>query len=274
MKLDMGAAWNSAVAMLAANRDVVAIVAGVFFFLPYLALILLLPAAVEPRVDGNPEDFEAIRKAIGAMYADNWWALLLLSILQGIGALALLALLTDRARPTVGEALQRGAVGFAPYLVSQITAALGIGLVLGIPIAGAIAAGSPALIFVVGSLAVVALIYAIIKFSLIAQVIAIDGILNPVHVLKRSWKLTKGNSLRLLGFYFLLAIAVGIVMLVVSLAFGALFAALGGQAELIGNGVVTSSLNAVFAVIGLAVLAAVHRQLAGPSTEAVSETFE
>ena len=43
MKLDMGRAWSDAIALLRGNQQVILIVAGVFFFLPNLALALLMP---------------------------------------------------------------------------------------------------------------------------------------------------------------------------------------------------------------------------------------
>ena len=40
MKFDMGAAWNEAMRLISGNLQVIAIVAGVFFFLPYFAFSL------------------------------------------------------------------------------------------------------------------------------------------------------------------------------------------------------------------------------------------
>lgn len=272
MKLDMGAAWSSATGMLSANKDVVLVVAGVFFFLPYLALTLLVPQAAQAAQ--GQADPEAVMAMLADVYASHWWAFLLVSVAQGIGMLALLALLTDRRRPTVGEALGLGAKGFLPYLGSQLLVGLCFGVGIGVPVVAAAASGIGTLTLVLGALAAVAGIYLFVKFSLIAQVIAIDGILNPLKVLPRSWRLTKGNSLRLFAFYFLIFIALGIAVLLITMVFGVVFALLGGQMEVLGNGIVGSVMNTVFVVIYLAVLAAVHRQLAGPSAEAMSETFE
>lgn len=275
MKLDMGEAWNSATAMIGANRDVLLILAGVFFFLPYLTLTLLVPEAAQNAQAAQPDaSMEELVATMTAVYAENWWAFLLVSIMGGIGMLAVFVLLTDKTRPTVGEALKRGAVGLVPYLVSQLLVGLSIVMVVGIPIALAAASGSTAILALLGIAGAVVAAYLVVKFSLSAAVIGIEGILNPVQVLQRSWKLTKGNSLRLFGFFFLLLIALGIVAVVVTLVLGVIFAAVGGQVELIGNAVVGSLVNAVFAVIVYSVLAAVHRQLAGPSAEAVSDTFE
>ena len=49
---------------------------------------------------------------------------------------------------------------------------------------------------------------------------------------------------------------------------------IGAGLAAIGAGMFNAILNAVYVVIMLGVLAAVHRQLAGPDTEAVTETFE
>ncbi len=43
MKLDLSAAWDGAMKMLAANREMVLVLAGVFFLVPYLAFSLFLP---------------------------------------------------------------------------------------------------------------------------------------------------------------------------------------------------------------------------------------
>ena len=56
-KLDMGRAWNEAVALISANRDMVLIVAGVFFLLPNLMLSMLAPGAAQPPT--MPEGTEA-----------------------------------------------------------------------------------------------------------------------------------------------------------------------------------------------------------------------
>ena len=237
---------------------------------------LLMPEALQAQagITVDPADTQAAIDAIGAFYAENWWAFLLVAIAQVMGTIALLVLLTDHARPTVGEALQRGATGFLTYLGAQLLFVFALGLLIGIPIALAALTESSALIVSVVLLAVVVVIYCGVKISLVGPVIAIDGILNPVAVLARSWRLTKGNSFRLALFYFLLVVAIGVVSIIVTLLSGVIFAVVGGEVETIGNGVVTSLVNAVFAVIFLSVLAAIHRQLAGPTARQVSETFE
>jgi len=262
--------------MIGANRQMVTIVAGMFFFLPYLAMALLMPQVLQGQTEmmGDPADAQAAVDALFALYAKNWWAFLLVAVAQIIGTLALLVLLSDTARPTVGEALERGARGFLSYIGAQLLFAIGLGLLIGVPAALALASGSQAAFVLVIALAIVVGIYCAVKISLVGPAIAIDGLLNPVAILARSWRLTKGNSFRLAMFYLLLIVAIAVVAIVVTLVFGLVFAALGSEIETIGNGVVASLVNAVVTVIFLAVLAAVHRQLAGSASGQAGVTFE
>lgn len=275
MKLDMGRAWNDATALLAGNRNVTTIVSGVFFFLPYFAVMLLMPQTMQPQagMQADPADAEQAMQAMMRLYADNWWIIAIIGVVQAIGMLALMTLLTDRNRPTVGEAIARGGRGFLSYIGAQLLFTVALIAIAGLLIAlgAGIAGGAGALL--TGVIAGVIASYLFIKFSLVTPVIAIDGILSPLQILQRSWRLTKGNSFRLLMFYLLLFLALGIVSMVVTMVLGVLLAAIGGSIEMVGNGLVAALLNAVFVVIFLAVLAAVHRQLAGPGQAEISDTF-
>lgn len=271
MKLEMNRAWSHAMALIGANKDVVFVVAGVFFFLPYLVFLLAMPA---PAPVGDPADADLAFEQMGAFYADAWWGMLLISIFQGIGMLGLLALLTDHRRPTVGEALKIGGSKIISYLAAYIILALAIGAVALLLIGGSAATGSVA-IGALGLLLTLALAaYAFVKFSLVAPVLVKEGIGSPVAALKRSWQMTKGNSFRLFAFYFLLLVAVIVLMAVISLIIGLIFAIVGPSAEAFGSALLGSLINAVWATLFLAVLAAVHDQLGGASRAQISETFE
>jgi hypothetical protein len=271
MKLEMNRAWSHAMALVKANKDVVFVVAGVFFFLPYLVFLTAMP---DMAAMGDPATADAAFEQMGAFYADAWWAMLLISIIQGVGMLGLLALLTDHRRPTVGQALKIGAGKILPYLAAYILLAMAVGMVAVLLIGGSAATGSVA-VGLVGLLAAFALAaYAFVKFSLVAPVLVKEGVGNPVSALKRSWQLTKGNSLRLFAFYFLLLIAVFVLMAVISIVIGLLLALVGPDAEAFGSALLGSLMNAVWATVFLAVLAAVHDQLGGTSRAQISETFE
>lgn len=275
MKFDMGAAWNEAVRLIMANRQVIAIVAGVFFFVPYLAFMLLFMnqmEALQAAQATNP-DPTAMGAAMMGFYGDVWWIILLVGVMQGIGMLGLLTLLTDRGRPTVGKALAAGARLFLPYLGAQLLISVGFGLLMLLPIA--IGAGvSVTAGIVTGLLAVVAFFYLFTKFLLTPAVIAIEQQMNPISALGRAWQLTKGNSVRIFLFMVLLFVAVIVVAMMVSMVIGLIFALGGPEMAVIGQAVVSGLINAAFVVLFLGVLAAIYRQLAGPSADAVRETFE
>lgn len=272
MKFDMGQAWNDAVSLLRANGQVVTIIAGVFFFLPNVALMMMLPGVTEEaesRVAGGA-DPEAALQAIGALYGQIWWQILLVSLITAIGMLGMLALLTDRGRPTVGEALKSGLVYLLPYIGSQLVVTFLIvlmALVLAL-IAGVAGTAAGALL---GIAAVVAAIYIYVKFSLTVPVIVVDKVANPVRALGRSWALTKGNSIRLFVFYLLLFVALVVIALVIGLVAGILGAL---TSPVLVSSLFNAAINAIAIVVFVAVIAAIHRQLSGGPAETPGETFE
>lgn len=277
-KLDMGKAWTQATGLIGGNRDTIGAIAGLFFFLPSLALALFVPELANPQpAPAGADPQVAMQAALDQMskaYTDNWALFLALTIAQFVGSLSLLALLTDRGRPTVGEALRTGLRSIPSYLAAQILSALAVGLAVGIPLGIVAAAGSPVAVVLVGFALVLVGAYLFVKFSLIAPVIAIDGVRNPITALKQSWRLTKGNSFRIVAFMLLLFFTIGIIAALVSGILGLVFSALGGQIADIGNGLVSAAVNTLIGVIFLVVIAAVHRQLAGQSPEGLAQTFE
>ncbi len=276
----MGQAWTHATAMLGANRELVIIIAGLFLFLPQFALAVFVPEAMNPAPPpaGDPSDVQAVIDAsMGAMtaqYSKYGWLFLGITLFQTLGTLALLTLLTDTSRPTVGEAIKLGARGLLPYIGAAIIMALGAAVVIGVPIGLLSTLGGPAVAIAV-LIAFPLIIYIAIKFSLYTAVIAIEREYNPINALKRSWQLTKGNSFRLLLFLFLLFLALGVVSLVLTLVTGTIFAALGGTIEQIGNGFIAALMSAVLGAVFLAVFAAIHAQLSGEQADKnVQDVFE
>jgi hypothetical protein len=278
-KLDMGKAWTQATGLIGSNRDTIGAIAGLFFFLPSLALALFAPELVnpEPAAPAGADPQVAMQAALDQMskaYTDNWALFLVLTIVQFVGSMSLLALLTDRGRPTVGEAMGIGIRSIPTYLAAQILSAMAVGLAVGIPLGIVAAAGSPVAVALVGFALVLVGAYLFVKFSLIAPVIAIDGVRNPITALRQSWRLTKGNSFRIVAFVLLLFFTIGIISALVSGILGLVFSALGSQIADIGNGLVSAAVNTFIGVIFLVVIAAVHRQLSGQSPEGLAQTFE
>ena len=270
MKFDMSAAWRDAMVMVSNNREVLLIVAGIFFFLPSAAFGFAVGDLQEAML-ADPENAQQVMLSI---YADWWWLILIVSVATIVGYMALLALLRDTRRPTVGEAIKTGFVGVLPALGVSILTGLALVACLVVIVGIAGATGSPAPGFVLGAAAVVLLIYVAVKLSLVYPVIAIDKLMNPLRVIGRSWQLTKGNSLRLFVFYLLLGVVYLVVATVISAVVGLLTVVLGPSVSLGANAIIAGIVSAVATVIFVAVLAATHRQLSGPSAASVNEVFE
>jgi len=273
MKFDMSLAWNEAVAMIRANAEVLLVVAGIFFFLPSLVMTIATPDMAEVMAF-DPENLEAMSATITAFYSDYWWLIALVFLTQLVGYLSLLALLRDDARPTVGEAIKTGVVGLLPAIGTYLLYAFLAGIALALLVLPLAALQSPGLAAIGIMVGFAAIIYISIKVSLSAPVIAIEKVFNPLAVLGRSWRLTKGNSLRILGFFMLIVVVYFVLSMLVGMLIMGLLAVLGDSAGVIVNGLLSGLLGAITTVVFVAVLAAIHRQLAGPSPAAVGETFE
>lgn len=272
MKLDMSRAWADTTRLLSANLQVIVVVAGVFFFLPYLALSLLAPGIANPMAAAPPGQSQDPAAILALFTGPVIAGMVVIGLLQAIGTIALLSMLTDDARPTVGEALATGIKALLPYIGTMLLQGLLVGAVVGLPLALAIASGSSAVTAIAALAALVAFVYAYVKFSLSVPVIAIEKQFNPLAVLRRSWILTRGNSLRLLAFYLLLFIAVIVLSMIVGIMLGLPLALIGGTVAEFGSALVGSLTNTAMVIVFMGVLAAVHRQLAG-ADRTVSDVF-
>lgn len=261
MKFDLDTAWKDTTSLVRDNFGLLAVVAGVFYFLPYLAAMLWVPGLSELMMGQFDPNDSAMEARVNAMLADYWWALLLLSIMQTTGFLGMIALLRRRANPTVGEALKIGARGVASYLAASLLMGFAIGLAMVVLVLPGSISGL-AILTVFGIIAaIIVSLYLFTKFSISPPIVAIDEELNPIKVLRRSWQLTKGNSVRLFLFYALLIVAYIVVSLVVSMVFSLVFALGGAEAQTFGQAFSSSLMNALFAILFTGVLAAVHGQL-------------
>jgi hypothetical protein len=269
VKFSMSEAWRDATAMMTANREVLLIVAGIFFFIPGAAMAMAM-ANLEEAMVADPENVQAMMQSF---LHDWWWLVIVYFVVTMVGTLAMLALLRDHSRPTVAEALRVGLSGLLPAIAASLVLGFGIGLAAMVVLTAAGVTGSPALVVLAILVLAVGLVYVYVKTSLTAPVIAIDKVYNPFRVIGRSWRLTKGNSLRIFLFYLLLMVVYVVVSLVLGLI-GAVVLFAGPSAALLVNGILSGILGAISAVIFVAVIAAIHRQLSGPSPAAVSQTFE
>ena len=145
-------------------------------------------------------------------------------------------------------------------------------------IVGGLAAvtGSVAIGAVLTILFLVAIVYSMVKLSMTLPVVVIEGVFSPLAALKRSWQLTRGNSVRLALFYLLLFVAYMALAIVAGMILMGLLSVLSDlkTLNLVLAGVISGVIAAAASVLFAGVLASAHRQLAGNSPEAIGKTFE
>lgn len=274
MKLEMNRAWNDAMRLIKSAREVVAIVAGVFFFLPYFTFMIMMPDPLQSIGMAEPQDFDAATAKMYGFYTHNWWMFVVIGIIQAAGMLGLLALLTDQRRPTLAEALRIGASKVLPYIAAYLLVGLAMGMILLFFLTIAAISGVPALSATVIFAGLAAWLLIFVRMALVAPVLVKEDVSNPLTALGRSWNLTSGNGGRLLVFFVLMFLAFVVMTIVASIVFGLLFTLFGPQSGQFGDALVVSVMNAGWATVFLAVLSALHDQFAGPSTASLNETFE
>lgn len=271
MRFDSNLAWRTAHSAILTNRDVLLALAGVFFLLPRLAFALLMP---DPPAAQGPSPAQSMQ-AMEQFYANALPYVIPMILFQAVGVLAVLTLFTDRSRPTVGQALSLGAKGVLPYVLAQIMLAAAIALLAGGVIGALTLTRQP--VMAAGGMIVVMMvaIAAYIRMSLVGPVVAVERVYNPARALMRSWAITRGNGWRLLGFAMLVGVVVMVAMLAVISIGGSVGTLAGGpDAGRIVSAVVSSVLAALVTLYIAGLMAAIHRQLAGPSVDDIMATFE
>ena len=283
MNFNMNRTWSQAMALVRANFQLLAIIAGVFLLLPALVFATVMPSTMDlMTLSENPEALEqAMSGVLGPLIVYG----LIGMLLQFIGYGAMVALIGGD-RPTVGEAIMLGlrslptlilaTLAFALlYLVAVGVMSLLIGLV-----AGALAAvGGNAIAVVVAAVLVLAMIVAVLyvmaRLSLTLPIVVLEGLRNPIAALRRSWALTKPFGGPIFAFYLLLLVAYLVISLLLFGVLGAVGALLGqGPAAALLGGLAQGLTGAVLAMVMSGILVSMHQQLGGRSSVAIGDTFE
>lgn len=183
-------------------------------------------------------------------------------------------------KPSVGDAVNNGFRSALPLFGAMLLLVIGyfvVAFVLGM-LVGLLAGASGS--SMVGTLLMacfgVALAYVGTRLSMVVPVVALDGERSPIAAISRSWNLTDGKVLPVLGTYLVFIIALVVV-------FGAIFAVV--LMPMMGGGAVpglgTMALIFVLYIVALIAItlfaasltAAVHQQLSGGMAEDASKTF-
>jgi len=259
-RFDSMAAWTAARQMVGANRDMLLAIGGVFFLLPSLVISLAVTPPQLPDGATSEELWPILREFYVGLLP---WAVPAM-VLSMAGTLALQLIMTDPARPTVGQAIRRGFALTPSFLAAQLLFGLSLGAALGIASAIAALTGIAALVLVVTFAGIAAMIHFAMRFILIAPVLAEEGERNPVRLLQRSWALTRGQVGRLLLFVILLVLVFSIVTGLISGVISAILAfTVPAQVQKVLDAAIASGFSAVGLVYFAAIQVAAYRQLSG-----------
>lgn len=242
--------------MVAANRDLLLAIAGVFYLLPGLVGAVFVPSPTMTSAMTEAQMLEVMQD----YYASSLPVLLVLSLLPMVGMLTMLVVMLDAARPTVGQAIQRSLRALPSYFASQILVALGI-LPVSMALAIVLSLFLPDRLAV--SVALGILLYPIMRTMLVGPVVAGRSERNPVTAIRHSIRLTQGNAGRILLFIglalFVFLVIYGLAMMFVGVVLVLMFK--GEPQRLIGEGV-AGVLLAIAYTYFVAMLAAIYMQLA------------
>ncbi len=230
--------WADVVAMIRANAALLATLAGVFMFLPSLALWMYAPMPAPP---GGSDSSEGMRFLVD-YYRANWALLLLVNIIGTFGQVAILSLLLDRDRPTVGEALGTSARSLPLYFV--MTLLTNFAVVIGL------------FLFLVPG------IYLLGRLAITGPVMIAEGIASPLDAIRRGWLYTKGLGWRIAGLVMLIGIVAWIAFSAASSVLGVLVGLLlpagsGSVARALADALAGAALTLLIAVL----TAAIYRQV-------------
>lgn len=260
MKFNYDTAWRDIQRLAADNRNLLSILAGVFVFLPYAALLIMLPLiATIPQVPEGA-NFEVAMKAFSAFYKETMWAFLLVAAFTTLGQLAMLALLGRKPGPTVGEAIGFAGRGILTAWLALLLQTFAINLASLAIVGIATLTALPAVVFLATAAAFAVSLWIASRLSLLLPIIGVDGQINPLKALQSSWQLTAGQGGRLLGFYVLLGVASFVTMIVFVLVTGLLLSLFGPSVAEIGGTILAAFVVSAAMVLFTLVLAAVHRQ--------------
>lgn len=233
--------WHDAIALGRANISLLLAVLGMFVFLPSLALFLLLPVPEAAASGTNP-----LQPVVDWYRANLLW-LVLANAFAAFGRAAILVLLFDRSRPTVGVALGTAGSLFPAFFAIEVLSNFALG-------AGFVA-------FVIPGL------YLLGRLSVVGPLLVDRQMTNPLRAFADSWRATDGVGWRIAGLVLLVAVvswvaltaAVSTVKVVGGLLLPTAGKAIVGAAS---DAASTTVLAAIFVLLA----AAIYRQIMVPET--------
>jgi hypothetical protein len=239
MKFSYSAVWDDTVAMLRSHGSLLFAVAGVFILLPTLLTGFLLP---QP----SASDPSQVMAAMTRHYSDHWPWLLLGTIVNTVGAIAIYLLLFNRQGRTVGGAIAAALPILPFYMIMSLLTGLAIGLGFGL--------------FILPG------VYLIGRLGLAPAVMIAEQQRSPLAAIGGSWRVTRGRGWAVAGLIVIVALVGYLLGFVITAVLGSIFLLLlgrdgvGGLLLLTLNAAVTAALITLLLVL----FAAIYRALRGP----------
>jgi hypothetical protein len=238
VKFDMGAAWDDTLQLLKSHSALIGTIAGVFLFLPALAVAWFGPVPIEPPPGA---DVEAVMQSFQDNFRQMIPGQIVIGICTIIGTAGILRLWLSRTGTSVGEALTFALKFFPTMVAIQILCgfAIGFGFIL---------------LIVPG-------IYLVGRLALVAPAVADRSLSNPFEAIRTSWDLTRNNAWSIFFFLFLVALVIVIAALIVGSVVSVIAGSEPGFGRMLG-GFVEAAFGAIGSLVSIAVSAAAYRQLA------------
>ena len=276
MKFDMNTCWSRGVDLVQSNFSLLVVIAGVFVFLPTVAIYLLIPDLQMLADPGT--DPAVLEDRMGDILAPILAGAFISSLFQFVGQAAMVALMGD-SRPTVGQAIASGIKALPSLIVVMLvffTILFIGGIIVMLPItllAGA--TGAPAL----SVLALVPLMifagWLMARLSMTMPAMVLGNTLNPFKAMGESYGLTKKSPWAILLFWAIIYAVITIISLLLNGVVGVAAAMLGsGTTAMLIAGLSNGFTGAITGMIICALAVAMYAQLSGPSTETIEETFD
>ena len=247
-KLSISKAWDETRAILGRDGRHIATVAAALVLLPTALATTIAPT--NPEVTGEPK----------AMLFG-----LIANLLSLVGTLSITAIAL-KPGVTVGESIAVGARRLPVVLGAMLMFFLPMAVLLAIIIAPNASGDTPqamieslsnagAAVNLIVLLWAIALLYLFIRFMFVSPVAIADNA-GPVALLKRSWALSRGNVLRLLGFLVMLIILLLVLSAVAGVMGGIVAALVAGPPEPMSVSALVVGLMAGLATMVVVILSA------------------
>jgi hypothetical protein len=238
LSVDYNNVWNDAMAMLRAHREALLALSGVLLFLPRWISQFFAGAPDMSKV----KDFNDIVEKYQEYMAENWALILVTDLISLFGMAVLYALLTRRDLAKVADALPVALRLLPVYFVLQI-------------LVGMVGVAS-IFVFVVPGL------YLLARFWLVQAALPDISDYGLLESLKRSWQLTDGVGLKLIGLAAIITIVGLACYIVVLVTVGSVLKlASGGAGIPFVETAFSAALGTILNIVTVAVTVSVYNHL-------------